>query len=235
MKIKLCAGHGYNTPGKRVPDGSMREFEFNSAVANYAKSLLESYENVQVSFAHDPTGKTDVSLSSRVNEANKEKVDAYVSIHANAYGTGFNSADGIETYVYTSKPKEALSLANKVQNELIKQTGRSNRGVKTANFYVLKNTHMTAILCECGFMTNKEEAGLLKSDSYRRKCAESIVKGLVDQYNLKKKAVVKKPSEPSKTGSLYKVQCGAFSDKGNAEKLAAQLKAKGFKTYIVKE
>lgn len=194
MKIMLNAGHGYHTPGKRTSDGLMREFEFNNACVNYQKRLLEDYEDVQVLLAHDRTGKTDVPLLDRVNKANQEKVDVYVSTHANAHGNGseWTSADGIETYIYSSKPKEALSLATKVQNELLRHTGRDNRGVKTSDFYELKYTHMTAILAECGFMTNKEEANLLKDDRYRRKCAEAIVKGLEEQYNLKKKKMIKK-------------------------------------------
>lgn len=227
MKFMLDAGHFLTTPGKRTPDGSMKEYEFNSKVAYYVKELLEGYENVTVYFAHD--NKTDVPLDDRVNKANKLKVDCYVSIHANAYGNGWNDAEGIETYVYTTKPKEALELAAHVQNQLIRETGRKNRGVKTANFQVLRETHMTAILIECGFMTNKEEARLLKSDAYRKKCAEAIVKGLVEQYKLKAKPKPKKPT------GLYKVQVGAFGDKTNAERLADELSKKGYATYIVQE
>lgn len=231
----LDAGHGLNTPGKRCPDDSMREFHFNSKVAEYARELLEQYENVQVDFAHDPSGKRDVPLSERTNKANKWKADVYFSIHANAFGNGWNSAEGIETYVYTSKPKEAMQLAANVQNHLIRETGRRNRGVKAANFQVLRETKMTAVLAECGFMTNKEEAALLKSDSYRRKCAVAIVKGIVETYKLKKKAQPKSPSTTISGKVLHKVQVGAFSDLKNAERLADELKKKGYPVYIVTE
>lgn len=59
-------------------------------------------------------------------------------------------------------------------------------GVKATNFQVLRETKMTAILEECGFMTNKEEAKLLKSDSYRKKGAQAIVKDLINQYKRKR-------------------------------------------------
>jgi N-acetylmuramoyl-L-alanine amidase len=62
--------------------------------------------------------------------------------------------------------------------------------VKTANFHVLRETKMPAILVECGFMTNREECELLKSDAYRRKCAEAIVAGIVETYGLKPKRPV---------------------------------------------
>jgi N-acetylmuramoyl-L-alanine amidase len=185
LKIVLCAGHGPETAGKRTPDG-MREYQFNSAVAYYVRESLLDYEDVAVKFVH--SGNRDVPLDERTDRANSWGADAYVSIHANAYGSGgWNSANGIETYVHTSKPKEALSLAQKVQSNLIKETGLSDRGVKATNFQVLRETAMTAILVECGFMTNREEAALLKTNAYRKNCAKAIVEGLVEQYGLKKK------------------------------------------------
>ena len=233
MRIVLDAGHGKETPGKRVPDGSMREYEFNSVVANYCKELLEGYENVEVHFTH--SDKIDIPLRERANRANQLNANVFVSIHANAYGNGgFNAVEGIETFVYITKPKEALQLASHVQNHLLRETGRKNRGVKSANFAVLRETNMTAILVECGFMTNLEEATLLKSDSYRKKCALGIVKGIVEQYKLKEKVKPLPKTEAPKKG-LYKVQIGAFSSLDNALRLEAEAKAKGFHVYIVEE
>lgn len=230
----LDAGHGYNTQGKRSPDG-MREYEFNRAVANYAKSVLDGYENTTVYFAHSDSA--DVPLVTRTNRANELKVDVFVSIHANAFGAGgWDSASGIETFVYTSKPKEAYDLAIKVQNNLLRASGLPNRGVKTANFHVLRETHMTAILAECGFMTNKTDQSKLKSESYRKAAAEAIVNALAAQYGLKHKPVPKPQPKPvASSGKLYKVQVGAFSDRNNADKLAAELKSKGYPITIVIE
>jgi len=235
FKIAIDAGHGYNTPGKRTPDGSMREWEFNSAVATLVQDELQNYEGVETLRVDDPTGKTDVPLKTRTDKANAWKADVYVSIHANAAGSGWNSAEGIETYVYTSKPKEAMTLAANVQNRLIRETGRKNQGVKTADFHVLRETHMTAILVECGFMTNKEEATLLKSDSYRKKVATAIVAGIAETYNLKIKT---KPAPASssaakKSDKLYRVQVGAFANLENAEQLAEELKKKGYPVIII--
>jgi N-acetylmuramoyl-L-alanine amidase len=228
MKIMLDAGHGYNTAGKRSPDG-MREYEFSRKVAAFAKNALETYENVTVYFAH--SDKFDVPLTNRTNAANNLKVNTYVSIHANAYGETWNDAGGIETYTYTSKPKEATELAQKVQNHLITLTGLRNRGVKTANFHVLRETNMTAILVECGFMTNQNEASLMRTEDFQKKCAEAIVTGIAEQYHLVKKEA--KP--PTQISGLYKVQVGAFQDRTNAEALVKNLKANGFEAFITFE
>jgi N-acetylmuramoyl-L-alanine amidase len=200
MKIMLDAGHGINTAGKRTPEG-MREFEFNSAVAEIAKRLLLEYESTQVIFAHDPTGKVDIPLADRVAKALKEKVSAVVSIHANAFGDTWNDANGIETFISEDRmPFTELKLASCIQNHLIRETGRRNRGVKRGNLYMTKVSNMIpSVLVECGFMTNKEEAALLKSADYREKCAIAIVNGLVEQFELKPK-VKEKIEHPKKEG-----------------------------------
>lgn len=235
IKIILDAGHAYGTPGKETPDG-MKEFDFNAAVAEIAKRMLAEYQNVQVHFTHDPSGKIDVSLDKRCEHANKIMADVFVSIHANAYGKGgWNESDGIETFVYTTKPKDSLALATKVQRNLIKETGRDNRGVKTANFQVLRETKMDAILVECGFMTNKAEAALLKTKDYREKCARAIVAGLVEQFGLKlkpKPAPAPKPVAKPAPAKGYVVQVGYFGNIENAKNLEKLLEAKGFDAVI---
>ena len=225
MKIIIDAGHGPDTPGKRSPDETLREFQFNNEVANNVKHMLSQYKDVEILFSHAQT--KDVSLSDRCTFANNNKADLFVSIHANAYGTDWNNAQGIETYTYISKPDKALELAAYVQTALIRATGRPNRGIKQADFAVLRETNMTAILVECGFMTNKEECNLLKSADYRALVATGIVKGIVDCYGLKKSTPI--------TGSsgLFKVQVGAFANRTNAENMVSDLKRMGYKDVII--
>ena len=187
MKIAIDAGHGPETPGKRTPDGSLREYHFNAPTARYvADELLHEYEGVEILLTFDDS--RDVPLKERTDRANAWGADVFVSIHANAYGAGgWNDAKGIETFVYKTRPAAALKLAEAVHRNLILATGRPDRGVKTADFHVLRETKMPAILVECGFMTNREEAELLKSDAYRRKCAAAIVAGIVEVCGLRKK------------------------------------------------
>jgi len=187
MKISLDSGHGLNTAGNRTPDG-MREWSFNSVVASYIANELKGYMDVNTIRVDDISGKTDVPLSTRTARANGEKADVYISVHANAYGSGgWNNTQGIETFTYPTASRESFVLAKLVQGELVKATKRNDRGIKTANFAVLRSTNMPAILVECGFMTNKEEAALLKSDAYRKTCAVAITKGIAAMYGLKKK------------------------------------------------
>jgi N-acetylmuramoyl-L-alanine amidase len=236
IRIVLDAGHGPNTKGKRTPDDSMREYYFNSVVADYCRQLLAEYENVETLFTHE-NGR-DVPLEERTDEANAWKADVFVSIHANAITDTDGVPDGwddrvhgIETFHHPYSSETSKQLGERVQAELLAETGRKSRGVKTANFHVLRETDMPAILAECGFMTNREEAELLKSDAYRRKCANAIVTGLAKQYGLKRKVVESQP----KDNVLYRVQVGAFSVKENAERLADGLRKYGYSPIIKEE
>lgn len=173
--IIIDAGHGPNTAGKRTPDGKLKEFMFNSAVAQYVKNYLEK-ENINVLFSHDPS--RDVPLKTRTDFANRLNVRAFISIHANAFGSSWNAANGIETFVYPTAKSSSKRLASFIQQCLIQATNRRDRGVKTANFHVLRETNMPAVLVECGFMTNRQEALLLQDANYQKKCALAIASAI---------------------------------------------------------
>lgn len=169
--IMIDAGHGPETAGKRSPDGVLREFSFNSAVAILVKRYLVE-EGMTVVFSHKE--QEDITLSERTKLANRLKVDAFVSIHANAFGNDWNNANGIETFVYPAASKESVTLASLMQKSLITACNRADRGVKKADFAVLRETRMPAVLIECGFMTHREEAALLMNKAYRVQCAKAI-------------------------------------------------------------
>jgi N-acetylmuramoyl-L-alanine amidase len=227
MKIVYNAGHGYQTAGKRF-DG-LQEYDFNRAVCQYAKEITEdNYEGVQVLLTH--SDKRDVPLKERTDTANKWKADVWVGVHANAFGTSYNSANGIETYIYGEQYREARELAELVQDNLVDITRLRDRGVKVANLHEVRETHMPAILVECGFMTNKAENMLLRTESYRLNCATAIVESLAKFYKWKLKP-------RTEDGVLYKVieQKGAFAHKENADKLAQKINNAGGYAYVIKE
>ena len=187
MKIVVNAGHGPDTPGKRSPDGSLREYQFNAPVARRIGALLLQYEGVEILHPFDDS--RDVPLQERTDRANSWGANLYVSIHANAAGDGasWHSAEGIETFVHDSRPRAAEALAIAIQRKIIAATGRADRGVKSQNFHELRETKCTAVLVECGFMTHKQECELLKSDAYREKCAQAIASAIAETYGLRKR------------------------------------------------
>lgn len=184
--IAIDDGHGRETAGKRTPifaDGSvMLENMYNDAVGKLLGELLEKH-GFQVIFVAPE--ETDTPLQIRVKRANAGKADIYISIHANAYGNGWNPANGVESWIYSEANEETIRLAEYIQAAFVQETGRKDRGVKkSSNLYVLNSTRMPAVLVEGGFMTNSEEAALLRSDEYRQKSAVGICKGICKFYGV---------------------------------------------------
>lgn len=186
IKIAIDDGHGNNTAGKRTPafpDGSvMKENEFNAAVAEVLKEELVrcGFQVLMVA----PEAE-DVPLQTRVKRANDGQADCYISIHANAYGSDWNEANGLETWIYdkVAKGSETWNLAESIHKSLVEASGLKNRGIKASGeLYVLNATKMHSVLVECGFMTNKVEAELLKATAYRHSCAVAITKGICAFY-----------------------------------------------------
>lgn len=232
VKIMLDAGHDINTPGKRALDGSMREFEFNRDTAVKTADMLLAYENVEIIFSHNFLDGIDQSLDYRVGLANQLNVDVVLSIHANA---GVTSARGIETYVHLNAPAQTARLGDIIHTELARVTKEEtlNRGLKRADFQILRDTKMDAVLVECGFMTNAQDLAWLKSEAYRKDVATGLTNGLAIFFGLKKKVVAPPaPPAPAASNTIYRVQVGAFSVKENADRLAEELKAKGYSAIV---
>lgn len=187
LKVSVEAGHaGFGvTPGKRALDGSMFEWEFNDGCVRHFMDELAKYEGVEQLRVDDPTGKRDVPLSERAQKANNWGANLHISFHGNA---GASTASGIETFVYPKTTAHNRQVALTIHNHIINATGRKNRGLKTADFQILRTTKMESLLIEGGFMTNAEELALMKTDAYRSKVGRAAAVGVAESYGLKRKA-----------------------------------------------
>ncbi len=88
----------------------------------------------------------------------------------------------METYYYASSSR-GKRLAALLNEELEKAGGLLNRGVKTANFYVLKHTNVPASLIELGFISNYREERMLNTDSYQQKLAGAVARAIARFFN----------------------------------------------------
>ena len=185
VKIGLDAGHGLLTRGKETPN-KIKEFYLNDRIADKVTSILKDYE-CEIIRTDNNEGYTDESLSSRLAKYKAEKVDAFVSIHHNAYGDGWNNATGVEVYVDKKATLKDMKLAQCVYNRLVKYTGLKGRGIKKENFYVINQNAIPAILVEGEFMTNKANHKYITSDAGQTAYATAVAQGLIEFLKLKKK------------------------------------------------
>jgi N-acetylmuramoyl-L-alanine amidase/PKD repeat protein len=171
IKVFLDAGHGGSDPGAVW-------YGFQEKVANLditlrVKSKLEANG---FSVVMTRAGDSSKSLDERVAMANSSGADLFVSIHNNASISPY--AHGTETYWCANGVSGSSQLASLIQSNVVSSTGRANRGVKTANFRVIKYTTMPAALVEGVFMSNQTESDLLKTAEFREKMADGIYKGI---------------------------------------------------------
>ncbi|MCB2298805.1 N-acetylmuramoyl-L-alanine amidase [Clostridium tagluense] len=177
--VVLDAGHGGADSGA-VGQMGTKEKTIVLAITLKVGNILAK-NGVGVTYTRT-TDKTQ-GLQQKCDVSNNAKPNYFVSIHANSYSAP--TVSGIETF-YKSGSAAGQKLAQAVQTELIKATGRVDRKIKTAGFYVLNNTNATAILVETSFVSNPTEEKLLVTEAYQTKLAQAISTGILKSLGISK-------------------------------------------------
>lgn len=185
LKIAVDAGHGgfNSTAGKRTPDGEY-EWNFNNKVVIAFINHMKQYKNVQILRVDDPTGKTDVPLKTRTDKANAWGADIYISFHHNANTGKWGSWTGVETYVYSLNNAKSVELAKAVHSGYVQAMGIKDRGIKTANFHITRETDMPAILLEGGYMDSSIDIKKMRNDTILNNSGIAIADGIAKHFNL---------------------------------------------------
>ena len=167
MKIFINPGHGGADTGA-IGHGLI-ERDVALLIARRVEEYLRAVDYDTLLFQFD-------GLQTICDKANSWGADLFVSIHCNAAN---GSAKGAETY-YFADSRAGRKLANHIQRQLINSLPLVDRGIKTANFVVLTNTIMPAVLVETAFIDNAHDAELLRDrqDDFAR----AIARGVSDFY-----------------------------------------------------
>ncbi len=173
--VMLDAGHG----GEEV---SATHFGVDEKTVTLPIALKTGQLLEAAGFAVSYTRTEDVkvTLQERVDMANDQAVDIFISIHANAFPTNPDIA-GIETY-YLYEGEGGKDLASAIQTNLMDATDAANRGIKAAGYYVVTHTLMPAVLSELGFLTNEEECMKLIDEDYQWQLAVGIANGVLAYF-----------------------------------------------------
>ncbi|WP_454053858.1 N-acetylmuramoyl-L-alanine amidase [Clostridium sp. Marseille-Q7071] len=168
MKIAIDCGHtlsgaDYGAAGIKAESVLTRE------VGNKVISKLKALGHNVINCTIDNSNSLEESLSYRVNQANNNNVDLFVSIHFNCFN---GQAHGTEVFTWSG---EQLTEAARVLNNLV-GLGYVNRGIKDgSNLYVIRNTKAKAMLIECCFCDSKEDMNKYDAE----KMANAIVEGII--------------------------------------------------------
>ncbi|WP_052447241.1 N-acetylmuramoyl-L-alanine amidase [Clostridium polynesiense] len=167
------AGHGGKDPGAIGPTRK-NEADFVLDICLKAGSYVKE-QGYTVGYTR--TNDKFLELYERANISNSLKPKYFVSFHINSFTDP--SVNGLETYCY-SKGGAGEILAVNILEELLPVMDIPNRGVKTANFAVLRRTQAPAALLELGFMSNPEQESKLSLETYRNELAIAIAKGCIE-------------------------------------------------------
>lgn len=183
-RIVIDPGHGGTDPGG-VGNG-LQEKDIVLDVSARFKSLLDA-DTANTSGGgswvalRTRTSDTFVSLSARAAFSNDQGADRFMSIHANAFSDP--AAHGTETFSFAEGTTGA-ALRNLVQAEMIAAWGLTNRGNKTANFAVLRDTAAPAVLHELAFITNATDVLKLGSATERQKAAVAHLRAIQRHFGI---------------------------------------------------
>lgn len=174
-RVVIDPGHGGGDPGA-IGIGGLREGDATLDISRQVVSLLKQ-QGIDATLTR--TRDEEIDLEPRVQFAERANADVFVSVHANSFDANRTDVNGIETYYFSGG--DGRQLAQIVQSSLLQDLGARDRGVRTANFYVIKYTSMPAILVETGFVTGREDAARLASSTGRSQIARAIARGIL-QY-----------------------------------------------------
>ena len=167
--VAIDAGHGGKDPGAIGPTG-LRESDVVLDVSLRLRDLLAK-DGIRTVMTRD--SDVFVDLFDRAKIARERGATIMVSIHANAHAR--TAVNGSETYYLTP---QSLALAQMIQDELGVLLGIPSRGVKTANFVVLREPGMPSVLVETAFISHPDDEARLRDVAFRQKVSQAIHRGI---------------------------------------------------------
>jgi N-acetylmuramoyl-L-alanine amidase len=229
-KIFIDLGHGGKDAGA-IGNG-LSEKDVVLDIGLRIKEDLLIFKDVEILLSREVD--EFLSLDERTEKANSWGADIYISVHNNSFTE--KTSKGFESFIFNGNVSSGtIAFQNVLHAEILQAIGAEveDRGKKRANFHVLRESNMKAVLTENLFVSNASDAKLLKSDSFRQRIANGHVAGIVKFLGLQ---LIEQPTEEPvkipKSEKLYKVQVGAFSDEENADNLVKELKNKGYRAYV---
>ena len=190
--IILDAGHGGEDPGATSASGK-HEKDLNLEIAfclgemltekGYAVVYTRTEDKMLYTETENIKGIRKISdLKNRCKIAREYPNAIFVSIHMNSFAESKYS--GLQVY-YSTKNEQSEKLAGYIQSSVKRELQPSNnRKTKQGkNMYLLENIENPAVLIECGFLTNTEEAEKLSKKEYQNLLSFSIICGIIEYMN----------------------------------------------------
>ena len=172
LHIVLDAGHGGIDSGAVSPDGELYEKDMTLKTVKAVGELLEE-NGVNVTYTRDSDELLDLSDIVELSEA--AKPDVFISMHYDNFDTD-NGWQGFTTYNYYQAGE---ALADLVSESLGDELDLSNNGVRTGNYYVIReNNQPVSLLLELGYLNSGQDLAEITQDDYPDQVAKGLLAAL---------------------------------------------------------
>lgn len=223
IKLFIDPGHGGKDSGASAY--GLKEKDLTLKIANKIAAQLSTYEQITTKLSR--TSDETLSLQNRTDMANNWQADYLLSIHINAGG-----GTGYEDYIYNgTTSSETKNMRQLMHTEITNQLPNiRNRGKKTANFHMLRESNMPAMLSENLFIDTKADAALLATNNFLDNIAQGHTNGIVKAFKLSKSTSNKATFDKN---IFYRVIAGSYNDRANADAQIIALKKLGIKGVFI--
>lgn len=219
MIVGIDMGHSINGGAIKL----LNETTENRKLGKRLIEMLKENGHTVINCTVDSASDQNTQLAGIVSKANAQKLDLFVSIHFNSYGSG---ANGTEVFTTTTTSQANKDRAKRMSEKVASSCGFRNRGHKTSGLYVIKNTVAPAMLVEVCFIDNQNDVNKYNMEKVARAMFEVITgKTYV--------APTPPPKPATPSGTMFRVVCGTYADRSNAEAQQAKLKKAGFDSFLV--
>jgi N-acetylmuramoyl-L-alanine amidase len=170
ITVVIDAGHGGHDDGMKTAGYSEKEI-----VASIAQKIKNSNFNQNVNIHLTRTDDSFISLQDRAKLINDLKPDLVLSLHVN--GNKNPEVSGVEFYVSpkNAKYEDAKKIAEDLNNRFVTKHNLKSRGVKEANFLLLRDSECPTITVELGFLSNENDRKYLTDENQQEKIAATIL------------------------------------------------------------
>jgi len=170
ITVVIDAGHGGHDNGMTFEGLSEKEI-----VASIAQKIKKNNSDKNIAIHLTRTDDQFISLQDRTNFINNLKPDLVLSLHVN--GNKNSETSGIELYISPTNVtyENSKKIAEDSNARFVNNNNLKSRGVKDANFTILRDTKYPSITVELGFLSNDNDRVYLTNNEQQEKIAESIL------------------------------------------------------------
>lgn len=221
---RLCFDYGH---GESDSGATYKGRKESNDVLSLGRAVAAEVRRHGVTVDETRTSDSTVSLKDRSDFENRNTYDYFISFHRNAFKP--EVARGVETYTYLNPGEKSKALAQRIQTSLV-SLGFVDRGVKEANYHVLRETKAPAVLVEIGFIDNSGDNNIF--DAKRNEIIKALAKAILAQVGVDY-VEASAPTQTVDRQTLYRVMVGSYKVRENAKNQVQKLKAEGFDATIM--